>query len=109
MMQRYIFIGSYTEIADRVYSRIGQSADWDETFYRDAVKGAPFIPEAEFKKRNFTQDELDRYADFGNRAMAPESFNAKVKDCAIVLHELREKFSMREVSEEVAPQEMPAA
>ena len=109
MMQRYRFVGCYTEIGDRTYSRFGQSADWDEAFYKQIIAGAPFIPDAEFKKIPFTQDEFDRYADLGNRALAPESFNAKVKQCHLILHELRERLATREVTEEVAFEEMPAA
>jgi hypothetical protein len=111
MMQRYRFFGSFTEIGDRTFSRVGQSADWDETVFRDIIRGASFVPEADFKKANFTQDELDRYADYANRALAPESFNVKIKQCALIAHELREKLSTREVSEEIAsvPEESPAA
>ena len=109
MMQRYIFVGNYTEIGDRVFSRLGQSADWDEAFYQQIIGGAAFIPNTEFKKIGFTQDELDRYADYGNRALAPASFNAKVKEATLVLCELREKLSTRAVPEEIASQELPAA
>lgn len=103
MMQRYRFVGSFTEMGDRTFSRFGQSADWDEDHYRRVVVGAPFIPEAEFQKVPFTQDEFDRYADYGNRAMGPDSFNAKVKQCAIILHDIREKLRTRGVQEEIAP------
>ncbi len=103
MMQRYRFVGSYTEIADRLFSRFGQTADWDENYYGVVAGFAPFIPDSDFKKILFTQDEFDRYADYGNRALAPESFNAKVKQCAIIWHEIREKLKTRGIQEEIAP------
>ncbi len=106
-MQRYRFIGSYTEMGDRVFTRFGQVADWEEDVYREMVKGAPFIPDADFRRLPFTQDELDRYGDYANRALAPDSFNEKVKQAIIVMVDIREKLESRGVHEELQTVEEP--
>jgi hypothetical protein len=107
MMQRYRFVGSYTEMGERLFNRFGQVADWDEEVYARLVEGAPFIPDADFKRLPITQDELDRYADYANRALAPDSFNQKVKQAVIILTDIREKLASRNVHEELPTVEEP--
>lgn len=108
MMQRYRFVGSYTEMGERLFNRFGQVADWDEEVYARLVEGAPFIPDDDFKRLPITQAELDRYADYANRALAPDSFNQKVKQAVIILTDIREKLQSRNVHEELQTVEEPA-
>jgi hypothetical protein len=90
-MKRYRFIGSYTEVQDKLFSRFGQWVDWDESFYLEMVKVVPFIPEADFQKLGVTSDELGRYAEYGTRVLAPDSFNEKVSQAARILIDIRQR------------------
>jgi hypothetical protein len=95
-------------MGERLFNRFGQVADWDEEVYAKLVEGAPFIPDADFKRLPITQDELDRYADYANRALAPDSFNQKVRQAVIILTDIREKLKSRNVHEELPTVEEPA-
>lgn len=107
MMQRYRFIGTYTEFGDRVFSKIGQILEVDDSTYGEMAGRAPFIPDADFRKISFTDDELDRYGECGSRCLAPESFAAKVRQGAIVLQDIRMRLTLKDAREEIAQEELP--
>ncbi len=92
-MTRYRFVGSYSTVADREFNRFGQWVDWDESHYKLIVRTAPFIPEADFQKIGFTNEELGRYAEYAERSLAPDSFNTKVKQAALILQDVRSRLN----------------
>lgn len=92
-MTRYRFVGSFSTVADREFSRFGQWVDWDESYYRMIVRTAPFIPEADFVRIGFTSEELARYAEYSQRILAPDSFNSKAKQALMILRDVRSRLN----------------
>ena len=103
---RYVSADS-SMIGDREFDAIGQRAVLSEQGYREAVLGgAAFIPEEEFRKIDFTVDELNQYGPVGVRVDPPNSFCEKLLRAQQIFRDLRERMMVdsQRVLAEVEPE-----
>lgn len=92
-MNVYHFVGSYCEIGGgRIkLDRFGQRVELPAELAENVVKGGgAILPEEDFAKFGFTEQELSLYAYPGQWSDAPEAFTRKQKAAHLAFVEYRE-------------------
>jgi len=89
-MGKYRFVGSYCEIdGGRIkLERFGQQIELPDEVAEIVVKGGgAIIPEADFEKLGFTEQELSLYAFPGQQVGAPDAFTVKHHAAHVAFHD----------------------
>jgi hypothetical protein len=80
-------------IGDREFDCIGQKAVFSESGYREAVLGGSgFIPETEFSKIGFTEQELKEHGPVGMRCDPPADFCNKLHLAQEIFRDIRARM-----------------
>src|ERR1035441_2436286 len=104
-MSAYRFVGSYCEIGGVRLERFGQAVDLSDEVAETAVKGgAAIIPECDFQKLGFTEQEVSLYAYPGQREGAPEVVMSKIKASWVAFH-AHHRLVNGEIVAPVAPEQ----
>lgn len=79
-MIKCVYVGGDScEIGNREFNAIGQAAEFSEAEFRDVVLGrASFILEEDFRRIEFTDDELKKWGAPGERFETSASFADKL-------------------------------
>ena len=101
--------GDCSDVGGREFDAVGQRATFSEESFREVLlRLAPFIPDADFDKVEFTEHELSTYGPSGKRVDPPQSFCDKLALAQEICRDLRERMlgGGGEVLAEVADQEV---
>ena len=79
-MIKCVYVGGDScEIGNREFDAVGQTAEFSESEFRDVVLGrAPFIPEEDFARVGFTEEELKKWGKPGERFETSDLFTGKL-------------------------------
>lgn len=85
--------GDASSIGDREFDEVGQRAVFSEEGYREAVLGnAAFIPEYEFRRIEFTPEQLAAHGPVATRVDPPQSFCDKLARAQQVFRDIRDRM-----------------
>ena len=86
-MKAYRFVGTDSEITGYPrLQRFGQRIELPDDFNVSSGHGIPLLPEKVFESVGFTVEELQRFADPGSHAEAPQEFLDKKLKAIGLLH-----------------------
>lgn len=95
---RYVSSDS-TEIALREFDTVGQKAEFSEsTFVEVVLGGGVFIPEEDFARCRFTEEQLEKYGRSGDRVNPTEDFCNKLALAQQIYRELRDRVRDKQYS-----------
>lgn len=85
--------GDFSLVGDREFDAVGQQATFSEQGFKDVVfGGAAFIPEEDFLRIGFTEQELETYGPAGQRFNPPQSFCDKLGAAHQVYRDLKSRM-----------------
>lgn len=74
-MDTYRFVGAVSYVGDTLFDRLGQRAQFTPEQFQQVMKGgAAFIPEQDFQRLGFTQQEIMLYGSTGAFPEPPADF-----------------------------------
>lgn len=91
-MKKYKFVGVVSHVAGLEYNAVGQTADFDDAYFRDVIKGgASFLPEPDFDEvfGSFPPELLAQYSNPYFFGEASEEYKQKVEACREKVRQLR--------------------
>jgi hypothetical protein len=101
--------GGASEIGDREYEAIGQYGEFSEEQFSSIIRGgAAFLPESEFDKVGFTQEELDLSGPFGSRDSGDANFQAKLAAAQAAYADIRNRIIAGEPISSIVGSQEPA-
>lgn len=91
-MKKYIFVGAVSHVAGLEYNAVGQSADFSDEYFVEALAGgASFLPEDRFAHHfeGFPPEQLAQYSDPYFFGVPSSDYTARVEACRDEVRALR--------------------
>lgn len=88
-----VYVGTVCQVGDRQFTSVGQKIELPEKEFLEIVRGgAVFVPEADFDKLGFTQQEITAYAADRYFGKLPDDYVAKLEQAREIYRDLRKNL-----------------